>query len=454
MNTTLSGTQELTAEQYLKHIISTLCATSTSIPEFESFLSKKTMSASLQGFLDSADTPTLVLDFRLPQYLDEPSKATISDAVVSQNAACKLEKFKNSVESLVEQRLGDGRLNPRFQARDPIIGAHTEKHVIGRDVWTCSGVGPYRIWTLQLEKLSEDSAAPRNHDTTETRQDDVSANSETIDELSREQQLFNKLDHIYGPLKAFCHLADQTLTDIQKAIKDFSNPSPSQDAISNLNPIESNLRTLSSGLSLLKDLSDISSFTPKPAEPPTPKEPPSDQALLSKILSRVHPPPPDLSTYRPMSGYTISPKLEAHIPTLRALVIEDNLINSKILRKFSHKLGVLHEYITPAYNGAEGLQAIEEMVKRGHFPDIIFVDFAMPVMGGLEFLEKFRERWPGRRTRIVGMFVHGSGGDERMERMGANSVISKPIRLRILQQEIEQAATLKMTREIEFRGRL
>ena len=154
------------------------------------------MSSSLQDFLDSANSPTLVLDFRLPRYLDDPSEATISDTAISQNGACKFEKFEDSMESLLAQRLGNGRSNPRSQARDPIVGAHTERHVIGRDVWTCFGVGPYRIWTLQLEEVSEVGVIPRNHDTTESRRDGVSANGESIDESSREQQLFNKLDHV------------------------------------------------------------------------------------------------------------------------------------------------------------------------------------------------------------------------------------------------------------------
>ncbi|KAK6348017.1 hypothetical protein TWF718_005838 [Orbilia javanica] len=411
---------------------------------------------SLQDFIDSANSPVLLLDFRLPYYLDDPSKATISDATISKNGVCEHEKFKGSVESLLKTKLGNGRLNPRLQARDTIIGAHTEKHVTERDVWTCSGVGPYRIWSLQPEAVPEENANAQNNGLTETRQDDASRNGETIEESSREQQLFNKLDHIHGPLKTFYHLADQALSDVQKAIKDLPNPSLPQDIASHLHPIELNLRTLSSGLSLLKDLSDVSSFTPQQPElpeSPAPREPQSNQALLSKILSRVHRPPEQ--TYNLLRDYIAPPKLEAYVPTLRVLIIEDNIVNSKILTKVISRLGIMPEYLTAAFNGAEGLDAIEMMVKMGNFPDIIFVDFAMPVMGGLEFLEQFRARWPHSRARIIGTTAHHFARDQdRMQKLGAHTMIEKPIRGRIVRDEIEKAATLKMTREIEFRGKL
>ncbi|KAK6501352.1 hypothetical protein TWF481_009194 [Arthrobotrys musiformis] len=403
---------------------------------------------SLSQFLNGVHTPTLLLDFRIPPTLEHPSKATISDTIVSRNEACDYTKFKESVEAVLTQRLSNGRSNPRLQARDPVIGPETVKHVIGKDVWKCSSLGPYAVWTLQEEQ------APKDGDLTESlvQDDDTSgnANEEVIEEPSREQQLFNKLDHLHGPLKEFCNLADQTLTEVQATIKSLSNP---QDTTL-LHPIELNLRTLTSGLSLLKDLSDISSFTPKSPDPPPQKEPLSSQALLSKILSRVHPPPPLETGYNAIKSYVMTEKLEAHIPTLRAVIIEDNLVNSKILTKFTQKLGVLPEYITPAFNGQEGLEVIENMAMRGCFPDLIFVDWAMPVMDGLEFLQKFHERWPRSKARIVGMLVWNFSGDNRMQKLGANTVLTKPIKWNIIRYEIERAATLKMTREIEFRGRL
>ncbi|KAK6358083.1 hypothetical protein TWF730_007438 [Orbilia blumenaviensis] len=409
--------------------------------------------SSLQQFIDSAELPTLVLDFRILQSLDD-STATISDVTVSRNATCKLEKFKDSVESLLARKFWDVMLNPGLQIRGPIIGAHTQRYVNGQDIWTSSRVGPYRVWTLQLD--SENSIALKNHDTSVTEQDGVSGDVEPIDEASREQQLFNKLDHIHGPLKAFCHLADQALSDIQKSIKDLTSTSSSRDVYSELHPVELNLRTLSSGLSLLKDLSDISSFTPEQPQATTPKEAPSDQALLSKILSRVHLASSNSSTpYKPSQTPYVPPDLiAAHLPTLRALIIEDNKINSKIATRFCQKMGVLPEYITPAFDGAEALEILEGMERRGCFPDIIFVDTVMPVMAGMEFLEEYNRRWPGRRTRIIGMTAHIFLGDTRMERLGANLVLQKPLRPNIFKREMEKAATLKMTREIEFRGKL
>lgn len=150
---------------------------------------------SLQKILDSAELPTLVLDFRFLQDLHEPSKATISNVAISQNGACHFEKFKDSVETLLSQRLSSGRLNPRLQIQDPGIGAHTERHVVDKNTWNCSGIGPYRIWTLQPEEGSAPSINASRADA-ETGQNDASTDSEKIIDTSREDQLYNKLDHV------------------------------------------------------------------------------------------------------------------------------------------------------------------------------------------------------------------------------------------------------------------
>ena len=90
--------------------------------------------SSLQHFLDSAELPTLVLDFRLLQSLDEPANATISNIVVSKNFACNDEKFKHSAEKLLSQQPDNERWNPKLKCRDRVIGAHMERHVIDEDI--------------------------------------------------------------------------------------------------------------------------------------------------------------------------------------------------------------------------------------------------------------------------------------------------------------------------------
>jgi two-component system chemotaxis response regulator CheY len=81
---------------------------------------------------------------------------------------------------------------------------------------------------------------------------------------------------------------------------------------------------------------------------------------------------------------------------MRALVLDDSRAMRSILTRTMHGLGF---DVETAADGAEGL----EMVRRGPLPDIALIDWNMPVMDGLEFVNAIRDnrKWRGITLMMV-----------------------------------------------------
>jgi len=76
-------------------------------------------------------------------------------------------------------------------------------------------------------------------------------------------------------------------------------------------------------------------------------------------------------------------KLPKHV-----LVIDDSSVNRSVLNAFLKKIGVAA--IDLACDGEEALAKLDSAVKAGRPHDFILSDLWMPVMNGLEFIEKLR----------------------------------------------------------------
>ena len=73
-------------------------------------------------------------------------------------------------------------------------------------------------------------------------------------------------------------------------------------------------------------------------------------------------------------------------------------------------------------NGKEGLSAVKK-----HKPDLIFLDLRMPVMGGLEFLEKIKIKHNDPYAVVI---ITGHGDDEDITKcydLGVNNFLRKPL---------------------------
>jgi CheY-like chemotaxis protein/HPt (histidine-containing phosphotransfer) domain-containing protein len=107
-------------------------------------------------------------------------------------------------------------------------------------------------------------------------------------------------------------------------------------------------------------------------------------------------------------------------PPARLLVVEDNLVNQKIVGAILRKKGYTIEI---ANNGQEALEKLES----GDF-SLVLMDIQMPVLDGLETARRIRRTDPLRNLPIVAMTAHAMTGDrERCLEAGMNAYVSKPL---------------------------
>ena len=108
---------------------------------------------------------------------------------------------------------------------------------------------------------------------------------------------------------------------------------------------------------------------------------------------------------------------------LRILVVEDNIINQKVVSKLLDKNG---HHTTIASNGQEALEILE----LSDF-DLILMDVQMPVMDGLEATQIIRKRESEtiEHRTIVAMTANAMIGDREIcLDAGMDDYIAKPIR--------------------------
>ncbi|MBK8256898.1 MAG: response regulator [Polyangiaceae bacterium] len=124
--------------------------------------------------------------------------------------------------------------------------------------------------------------------------------------------------------------------------------------------------------------------------------------LTRQILNGNHPDKPSAESY---AG-------------VKALVVDDNLINRKVASLHLQHLGC---EVETAENGVE---AIERIAAKAY--DVVFMDVQMPVMDGLEATRELRKR--GATVPVIAMTAHAMQGDrERCLASGMNGYVTKPV---------------------------
>lgn len=148
----------------------------------------------------------------------------------------------------------------------------------------------------------------------------------------------------------------------------------------------------------------------------------TDSASLRAPASRV-------------AGATKSPVGQNLRNGRRLLLVEDNLINRRVIMRLLQNLG---HTVHTACDGREACEA----VKNQDF-DLVFMDIQMPVMDGLEatrfireHIEKERQPWVVALTAVV-------LPEDKSDCMdaGADDFLSKPVRADDLQEAIRRAET-------------
>ena len=130
--------------------------------------------------------------------------------------------------------------------------------------------------------------------------------------------------------------------------------------------------------------------------------------------------------------------------TRRALVIDDSLVIRKALSRAMSKLGF---EVKLSINGLDGLKDLQTDVF-----DVVFCDFLMPVMDGLDCVQQYRD-WeaihrPWIHQYIVGISAHASQKDiDKGLSVGMDDFKAKPVTLQVL-KELEGSPELKQVSEV------
>jgi len=117
----------------------------------------------------------------------------------------------------------------------------------------------------------------------------------------------------------------------------------------------------------------------------------------------------------------------------QVLIAEDNQVNQLVATRIFEKLGYEP---TVVGNGQEAVSAVQ-----GRKFDLVAMDVQMPEMDGLEATAAIRawEKTTGSHILIVAMTAHAMKGDrERCLEAGMDGYASKPIRIKELQDVIDQ----------------
>jgi len=112
----------------------------------------------------------------------------------------------------------------------------------------------------------------------------------------------------------------------------------------------------------------------------------------------------------------------------KILIVEDNLVNLKLLKKILEKLECK---VDSALNGLEAI----EKIKNNNY-DLVFMDLQMPVMGGIETVTIIRKKI-NRQVPIIALSA-AAREEDKSEALtaGMNDFLTKPLNLDQLKEKL------------------
>ncbi len=124
------------------------------------------------------------------------------------------------------------------------------------------------------------------------------------------------------------------------------------------------------------------------------------------------------------------------LSTMRCCLIVDD---SRVVRKVARR--ILEDLKFAIEEAADGKLAMECCLKQ--MPDVILLDWNMPVMNGIEFLRQLR-RTPGGEAPVVVFCTTENDVPHIQEAIaaGANEYIMKPFDSDIIQNKLAQVGLL------------
>ncbi len=109
--------------------------------------------------------------------------------------------------------------------------------------------------------------------------------------------------------------------------------------------------------------------------------------------------------------------------TKRALVVDDNLLNSRLVSLFLHRL---HWDTLVVDSGEEALKVLRQT--HAPAPDLVLLDLRMPGLGGERVCRLIREDMGLKSMPVVAYTAHSMPEERaRMLALGFNGLLVKPI---------------------------
>ena len=113
-----------------------------------------------------------------------------------------------------------------------------------------------------------------------------------------------------------------------------------------------------------------------------------------------------------------------------ALVIDDSQVMRMIICDILESVGY---QVTDAGDGDEGLEKLQEMGKV----DLVLVDWRMPGMDGLEFIETVRKDQAYQDLQIIMITTHSESTKiAQAIQAGANDYVKKPFNKKALHEKL------------------
>lgn len=120
---------------------------------------------------------------------------------------------------------------------------------------------------------------------------------------------------------------------------------------------------------------------------------------------------------------------------LRFLVVDDNIINVKVLKKILHKL-----YPNAVLHSTTDLTQVTRVMSTHQF-DCVFLDIDMPVLTGVDLAKMIRSQPCHRQVGLVAVTTRTSASDlATYNACGIDYTVDKPIRLgyNVMLERIDQ----------------
>lgn len=119
------------------------------------------------------------------------------------------------------------------------------------------------------------------------------------------------------------------------------------------------------------------------------------------------------------------------------LVVDDSRVVRKVARRIVEDLGFA------CSEAEDGQQAYDAC--KAQMPDAILLDWNMPVMSGIEFLEKLRQMENGKTPKVVFCTTENDMAHiQRAIQAGANEYIMKPFDSEIIEYKFAQIGLTQM----------